>query len=898
MCADPPNMGRKAADLSTPVPVLGVPALVGVRGWRSAEVDRPAGLAWSHQCSVAVQTSPVTRTLHSQVETKQPDRCISPLMNRVSKLSNGSIPQIDKVDKDRPMKGNVGRGTTNIDTDTKTKKGVTFEVLVNEITEDITSKSPKVDIKFYAKAIKTNPYLPSTSRNSKNLVRREHWYTNGSVVNSELIGGICSDTDETNSPPLQKSAQTKQRAVAHAGKRLPPGPPPCRAPPHICTHCGGRQAPTLQASLDQMKDLTFNTPAVIPIQTPGCQRPSTHRQSEGTIKSLTPRQVSRDCRLPPTRNGPTNTHFPLQPIININKDGKPNIHVSQTSMQEKDAKMTRVIPLFASNSLCTSLPPTTQIQPCPDRPPAHPPAPQAIMFSTVSQEKRTHFSTHHHSALFQATQLPWPNTLELIPQSDTSTSAWINAQNAGQPQTKIKMHSTCTNSSLTYSCSDLDSRLSTNKDARTCVRAHMPSDKHPKRTDGISVSPHKNMSHSHSSSSLKSAQNQYENANPPSTDCSIRHNDLFDHSDIKPQTNDSISAKDELIAENAHTKTECVKEPHTIINIHPLHKKDFMNLKPNHILHDTHLKHLIEDTPSASVHVKSQTIPSAETPPTAINIPHSGINTLKKTSVPFYPIPTSSNTEDMKQGLNFQHNSRHVMAKPASTAQTITGTKDMAPLKRHITLEAAKKLHLAHSWTQDCPQSVTLSHTGYIYSPENQEKNQQESSTATTTQPYIPNKLTHSHPPSTALLLPSSPQCEEPHNPTQQLMNVEASLRANQEKISTLLNIIQDLEMNQAVSKGRRCFQTGQDLGDCPTCQETACIVYRQQERSFQNILKFLDEDDEPQPNVPPALSLNLPLPPKLQAGISAKSKEKRKKLCKKLHKKLLKWMSHKFKPK
>ncbi|XP_065819404.1 uncharacterized protein [Labrus bergylta] len=55
-------MGRRAADLTTPVPVLGVPALVGVRGWRTTGGDRSGEAlllqTWGPQCSVGVQTSP------------------------------------------------------------------------------------------------------------------------------------------------------------------------------------------------------------------------------------------------------------------------------------------------------------------------------------------------------------------------------------------------------------------------------------------------------------------------------------------------------------------------------------------------------------------------------------------------------------------------------------------------------------------------------------------------------------------------------------------------------------------------------------------------------------------------------------------------------------------------
>ncbi|NXG09358.1 F196B protein, partial [Sakesphorus luctuosus] len=79
------------------------------------------------------------------------------------------------------------------------------------------------------------------------------------------------------------------------------------------------------------------------------------------------------------------------------------------------------------------------------------------------------------------------------------------------------------------------------------------------------------------------------------------------------------------------------------------------------------------------------------------------------------------------------------------------------------------------------------------------------------------------------------------------LQSVEESLQSNQEKIKVLLNVIQDLEKSRALSEGRNFYHTGQDLNNCSTCQNTACIIYsveydfRQQEGRFHQILKSLD---------------------------------------------------------
>ncbi|NWX18611.1 F196B protein, partial [Aegotheles bennettii] len=90
------------------------------------------------------------------------------------------------------------------------------------------------------------------------------------------------------------------------------------------------------------------------------------------------------------------------------------------------------------------------------------------------------------------------------------------------------------------------------------------------------------------------------------------------------------------------------------------------------------------------------------------------------------------------------------------------------------------------------------------------------------------------------------------------LQSVEESLQSNQEKIKVLLNVIQDLEKSRALSEGRNFYHTGQDLNNCSTCQNTACIIYsveydfRQQEGRFHQILKMLDHTEKNQASASP----------------------------------------------
>ncbi|NXJ62257.1 F196B protein, partial [Rostratula benghalensis] len=102
------------------------------------------------------------------------------------------------------------------------------------------------------------------------------------------------------------------------------------------------------------------------------------------------------------------------------------------------------------------------------------------------------------------------------------------------------------------------------------------------------------------------------------------------------------------------------------------------------------------------------------------------------------------------------------------------------------------------------------------------------------------------------------------------LQSVEESLQSNQEKIKVLLNVIQDLEKSRALSEGRNFYHTGQDLNNCSTCQNTACIIYsveydfRQQEGRFHQILKTLDHvEQNPASASPPKLPSDPPAPEK-----------------------------------
>ncbi|XP_005376366.1 PREDICTED: protein FAM196B [Chinchilla lanigera] len=115
------------------------------------------------------------------------------------------------------------------------------------------------------------------------------------------------------------------------------------------------------------------------------------------------------------------------------------------------------------------------------------------------------------------------------------------------------------------------------------------------------------------------------------------------------------------------------------------------------------------------------------------------------------------------------------------------------------------------------------------------------------------------------------------------LQSVEESLHSNQEKIKVLLNVIQDLEKARALTEGRNFYRTGQDLNNCSTCQNTACIIYsveydfRQQEGRFHEVLQSLEEvEPVEEASSPPKSPVEPPAPEK--QDLRRKTKKVKKK--------------------
>ncbi|KAM6076418.1 uncharacterized protein VSU04_003969 [Chlamydotis macqueenii] len=98
-----------------------------------------------------------------------------------------------------------------------------------------------------------------------------------------------------------------------------------------------------------------------------------------------------------------------------------------------------------------------------------------------------------------------------------------------------------------------------------------------------------------------------------------------------------------------------------------------------------------------------------------------------------------------------------------------------------------------------------------------------------------------------------------------QLQSLEGVLETSQQTIRVLLDVIQDLEKKEAQRDGRHSYRTGQDIANCGTCRDCACIIYsvehdfRQQEGRFQRVLSHIEGDATPSSPAAAAAAAVLP---------------------------------------
>lgn len=197
------------------------------------------------QSSVGVQTSPGISSLPIQQAVELAGVLPTPLGNvtpdgYLTKETENK--ELTKCSKEKRAILKLKSG------ESKTKKEVTFKALCREASKDTTCVQKSVNGTYcFAKAVKSNPIF-ACNINGVKLKPRPARYTNGSVVDSDAIGGISvesAEADAVRTSTFHDKSQTRlQGFYAEKTEKtlLVSAGRPLRMPQKICSHCGGRQS--------------------------------------------------------------------------------------------------------------------------------------------------------------------------------------------------------------------------------------------------------------------------------------------------------------------------------------------------------------------------------------------------------------------------------------------------------------------------------------------------------------------------------------------------------------------------------------------------------------------------------------------------------------------------------
>nr|XP_021335005.1 uncharacterized protein LOC101882400 isoform X1 [Danio rerio]XP_021335006.1 uncharacterized protein LOC101882400 isoform X1 [Danio rerio] len=957
-----PEMGRRAADHTTPVPVLGEPALVGTRVWRTISngTSSMAALTLAHHCNVGVQTSPAIRNNQLQLEGKHTGTLSNQSENKVLMQPNGHIPNEVK-EKTRSII--IKRRSL----ETKMKKGVTFEGLERDV-----CKSMKEEVQCNNRPIRTSPPIRGVA-NSRLKPRRNCHFTNGSVVDSEVIGGISSDISEA-----EESSKGKKNICS----------PSHRPPVTICSTCGGRQNPTPPGIYSQNKIITPPTSSSslgLQLRRSSPLYPGKDVQEYTQIERHTDRSVTQSDQHPMSPNLHSylnmniNKEWPLSLLpaqqsevsnltnhhavkressadTNINHTSRSsalNTHTLTVTVRE-DRASTKVV-----NTLLNAQKPHNY---CPFRPPVSVNPSQTHKNSSTEKQaatpitstRITHANTHVGSIQQTNTDEKRPNLGNRVTGTHSESPQLDNRTNIKPLQTATLFSQTSTPQKSKPQIGDTlskHSRLSTLSKSPTCFHVHS-NVKHQTIVqscvnEGVISSTASNIhrqvqfpngleskSDMHTKPSMCSHANfgikpQSETQICADTESESSPSDSRSHLALVTHTHklsgphgeprhapihtDNLSPADmhKLVSNTSTQRTNTSGTPlqgistHKDPLLHPYCESKSQNdaclfsHDPNMSTHDkatltkqTHnhqnLSNAFTTTQTevvvhSNTKEHSQTSPGPKSASRALCVHsktprrqiepavfrHSVLNQLNNDSLESsllaiasaraFPqsktnskmdLKSWSDTESKKQVDIIEAELENQMINdslqppnkppppvtPACRPPKPSSAPPQAPAFKFIT-GVSKNLNVASN------RNPIVQNNGSLNNSKTQMKSH---SKAVGSVPNEPCSLIHDHPASVARLLPASPHCGRSRDPKHKLQMVEENLQSNKERITTLLNIIQDLEMSHELSKGRRCFRTGQDLSDCSTCQKTACAVYsveydfRQQERGFKELLQSL----------------------------------------------------------
>ncbi|KAF5893657.1 mucin-6-like isoform X2, partial [Clarias magur] len=874
-------MGRRAADPGTPVPVSEMPALVGVRDWRTANGE--AGLTCAHQCNVGVQTSPAIRSCHDS-------RSVSQSGKRMTLPPNGHIP--GEVQGRKGQKRSAFFKQRSLEN--KVKKGVTFQGVDDDDNDDA-CKGNKTEMHCDTQTIQTNTHRV----NERVKGNKEFRFTNGSVVDSEVMGGISSDISEG------ESSTPRLKTTVNPGKRkVPPCSPPHRFPLRICSKCGGRQNPVAAVLFTATRDTTSpcsagseslrsspaaplfsgkETGASLSPPNDETEKYRVMQMNRGPAVTWPPPYTNSNQRLSTMQEGETFKLSKQQSSWRYAGLGLPHIQrdtpVSHTSSAYTHTVAGSAIQETGMNThsdLCShkpaSLSHTLMLQD--SRPYTIAPYSQEYSsLKTDSQSISLNDTDHtpkmksntHSNIRTHTSHVALSNHVSIHPKSSVSVhSPEINrGQNFQQSTKPFGMSHPSSDAQASNGLETVQnthsrpsSCLHVNQSAKPQSPSQIHSSIHPKPTSTvgyIKCQPAQTYSlNSDTSSAISLCTALYSKPPIPLT-CSLLHTDAKPHSMLKSQQANP--------SHMVHTSTTINPCPATKLSLLTQSNtvtitQAFMEMR-SYGIDNSKTETLSRSLEESEVRVKSA--------PEKLDNKVLQSNSLSATmdsakspcKVATKPVtPTKIGCDFLADTDNASHLQANCELLAPSKSQTVhqqsTPQHPAAPLIPHRpnTLGSLscqppgtfhpRPLHPAIKLLIEVTGNEQTKPNPFLLSssmPSDQVQNtplHQELETASQPGVGLPVSglvsndyaLTHYHPPSLVLLSRSSPESNRSQDLEKRLERVEANLQANQDRVTTLLNIIQDLEMSHALSKGRRCFRTGQDLNACSTCQETACIIY------------------------------------------------------------------------
>ncbi|XP_057706945.1 protein INSYN2B [Corythoichthys intestinalis] len=325
-------MGRRVADPTNPVPALGVPLAVG---------------RWGPLCSVGVQTSPGLRTLSS----------IKRHVNQATNLQPALTMTTSAIETAEAIKTD-GNGLP-------VSKEMSQNEINNQTHDDMGSQGSGSGVYCQIKMIRTNPTDSKGKRISK--------YTNGSVVGSDMLGGVCTEV-----PEVKEQSQEKRRVQSLRGERqrsfLKTGgvcttvhatpPRPCRmamnSSPQLCGTCGRRRSqftqctgacrrrPAPQISSSQTLPHPAWKQGVVPNHSRK-ESPLDTKNQDASVKSSKIPQLSHTI---PKTHSSIGSNTALTQNKTKNQQTRPHsaefTHCKDTATQTADTQTSRTLPLTNS----------------------------------------------------------------------------------------------------------------------------------------------------------------------------------------------------------------------------------------------------------------------------------------------------------------------------------------------------------------------------------------------------------------------------------------------------------------------------------------------------------------------------------------------------------------------